>query len=85
MCGIVGITSSKEVTSRIIRSLKKLEYRGYDSAGIASVSGGTLQVTKSQGKLVNLIEKKALLLCKSMIEYMYNERGDQNGKFKRTY
>lgn len=30
-------------------------------------------------------EKKALLLCKSMIEYMYNERGDQNGKFKRTY
>ena len=36
-------------------------------------------------KKVNLIEKKALLLCKSMIEYMYNERGDQNGKFKRTY
>ena len=37
MCGIVGITSSKEVTSRIIGSLKKLEYRGYDSAGIATI------------------------------------------------
>ena len=36
MCGIVGITSSKEVTPRIISSLKKLEYRGYDSAGLAT-------------------------------------------------
>ena len=38
MCGIVGITSSKEVTPRIISSLKKLEYRGYDSAGLATLS-----------------------------------------------
>ena len=38
MCGIVGITSSKEVTPRIVSSLKKLEYRGYDSAGLATLS-----------------------------------------------
>ena len=57
MCGIVGIISSKEVTSRIIGSLKKLEYRGYDSAGVASVSNGTLHTIKSEGKLVNLIDK----------------------------
>ena len=36
MCGIVGITSNKQVTSSIIDSLRKLEYRGYDSAGIAT-------------------------------------------------
>ena len=37
MCGIIGIISSKEVSNRIINSLKKLEYRGYDSAGIATL------------------------------------------------
>ena len=37
MCGIIGITSNKLVSSPIINSLKKLEYRGYDSAGIATI------------------------------------------------
>ena len=36
MCGIIGIASNKSVTSNIIQSLKKLEYRGYDSAGISN-------------------------------------------------
>ena len=40
MCGIIGITSNKQVTSSIINSLKKLEYRGYDSAGIATLNEG---------------------------------------------
>jgi len=39
MCGIIGITSNKPVSSAIINSLKKLEYRGYDSAGIATLAG----------------------------------------------
>ena len=43
MCGIVGITSNKEVTTRIINSLKKLEYRGYDSAGIATLKDGVME------------------------------------------
>ncbi len=57
MCGIVGITSSKEVTSRIIGSLKKLEYRGYDSAGIATISENNINEVKCEGR-VNELEKK---------------------------
>ena len=40
MCGIIGIASNKSVASNIIQSLKKLEYRGYDSAGIATITNG---------------------------------------------
>ncbi len=46
MCGIIGITSNKEVTARIINSLKKLEYRGYDSAGIATLEEGSIKEVK---------------------------------------
>ena len=56
MCGIVGITSTKEVTSRIIGSLKKLEYRGYDSAGIATISENNINEVKCEGR-VNELEK----------------------------
>ena len=42
MCGIIGIASNKPVTSNIIQSLKKLEYRGYDSAGIATIVNGNI-------------------------------------------
>ena len=42
MCGIIGIASNKLVTSNIIQSLKKLEYRGYDSAGIATIVNGEI-------------------------------------------
>ena len=42
MCGIIGIASNKSVSSTIINSLRKLEYRGYDSAGIATLSDGIL-------------------------------------------
>ena len=56
MCGIVGITSSKEVTPRIVSSLKKLEYRGYDSAGIATLSNGSINEVKCEGR-VDTLEK----------------------------
>ena len=56
MCGIVGITSSKEVTTRIINSLKKLEYRGYDSAGIATLKDGIINEVKCEGR-VEALEK----------------------------
>ncbi len=59
MCGIVGITSSKEVTSRIISSLKKLEYRGYDSAGIATLSNGHINEVKCEGR-VDSLEKNII-------------------------
>ena len=56
MCGIVGIISSKEVSSRIINSLKKLEYRGYDSAGIATLVDGDIKEVKCEGR-VDILEK----------------------------
>jgi glucosamine--fructose-6-phosphate aminotransferase (isomerizing) len=55
MCGIVGYVGSKPVVPVIIGGLKKLEYRGYDSAGIAVVRNGEVMVRRSPGKLVNLI------------------------------
>ena len=54
MCGIIGITSNKPVSSAIINSLRKLEYRGYDSSGIATLSDGFINEVKSEGKLDNL-------------------------------
>ena len=60
MCGIIGITSSKSVSSAIINSLRKLEYRGYDSAGIATLSNGLINEIKSEGRVDNL-EKNPLI------------------------
>ena len=54
MCGIIGISSNKSVSSSIINSLKKLEYRGYDSAGIATLSQGFINEVKSEGRVENL-------------------------------
>ena len=54
MCGIIGISSNKSVSSSIINSLKKLEYRGYDSAGIATLSDGLINEVKSEGRVENL-------------------------------
>ena len=54
MCGIIGITSNKPVSSAIINSLRKLEYRGYDSAGIATLSNGFINEIKSEGRVDNL-------------------------------
>ena len=60
MCGIIGITSNKAVSSTIINSLRKLEYRGYDSSGIATLSGGFINEVKSEGKLDNLEKNPAI-------------------------
>jgi len=60
MCGIIGINSNKSVSSSIISSLKKLEYRGYDSAGIATLSNGLINEVKSEGR-VNKLEKNSLV------------------------
>ncbi len=59
MCGIIGINSSKQVTASIINSLKKLEYRGYDSAGLATLSNGLINEIKTEGR-VDKLEKSLL-------------------------
>ena len=56
MCGIIGITSNKLVSSPIINSLKKLEYRGYDSAGIATIDSGFIKEVKCEGRVESLEE-----------------------------
>ena len=60
MCGIIGINSNKQVTASIINSLKKLEYRGYDSAGLATLSNGLINEIKTEGR-VDKLEKSLLL------------------------
>jgi glucosamine--fructose-6-phosphate aminotransferase (isomerizing) len=54
MCGIVGYIGGQEATPIILDGLKKLEYRGYDSAGIATLADGQSGIRRSEGKLVNL-------------------------------
>jgi glucosamine--fructose-6-phosphate aminotransferase (isomerizing) len=54
MCGIVGILGSHEVAPTLVEALRRLEYRGYDSAGIATVNDGKLERRRAVGKLVNL-------------------------------
>lgn len=54
MCGIVGVLGNHEVAPLLVESLKRLEYRGYDSAGIATVNKGKLDRRRAVGKLVNL-------------------------------
>lgn len=54
MCGIIGIVGSTPVAPRLLEALKRLEYRGYDSAGIATLVNGGIDRRRAEGKLVNL-------------------------------
>lgn len=59
MCGIVGIISNRQVTPLLIDGLKRLEYRGYDSAGGATLVDGKIERRRAKGKIVNLEKKIA--------------------------
>ena len=54
MCGIVGIVGREEVAQRLFDGLKRLEYRGYDSAGICTIDNKQLVRRRAEGKLDNL-------------------------------
>ena len=57
MCGIIGYTGNKSAKEIVINGLKTLEYRGYDSAGIAFVMDNHIEVYREVGRIVNLEEK----------------------------
>ena len=57
MCGIVGYVGPRDVIPVLTNGLEKLEYRGYDSAGVAYVQDGKMKVVKTKGRLQNLRDK----------------------------
>lgn len=57
MCGIVGYTGGQNAAPVLLEGLKKLEYRGYDSAGLAVIQGNTIHISKVTGRIANLCEK----------------------------
>jgi glutamine---fructose-6-phosphate transaminase (isomerizing) len=59
MCGIVGVIGETDVAPRLIEGLRRLEYRGYDSAGIATLVNGHIDRRRAEGKLINLEERQA--------------------------
>ena len=69
MCGIVGYIGNKDAISVLIKGLKRLEYRGYDSAGIACIKENAIQVFKTKGKVSDL--KKIIAEDSSVIIHRY--------------
>src|SRR3546814_7572842 len=59
MCGIVGIVGKQPVAGRLVDALRRLEYRGYDSAGVVTIDEGVLARRRAEGKLFNLERKLA--------------------------
>jgi len=59
MCGIIGIIGKNQVSELLIDGLRRLEYRGYDSTGIATVNDGNLNRRRASGKIVNLEQEIA--------------------------
>ena len=59
MCGIVGIIGVEPAAPRLVEALRRLEYRGYDSAGVATLERGTIKRRRAEGKLDNLYQKLA--------------------------
>ncbi|AJA08450.1 Glutamine-fructose-6-phosphate aminotransferase [isomerizing] [Sphingopyxis fribergensis] len=57
MCGIIGIIGRAQVADRLVDGLKRMEYRGYDSAGVCTVEGGQLIRRRAEGKLGNLVKE----------------------------
>ncbi|WP_313805312.1 glutamine--fructose-6-phosphate transaminase (isomerizing) [Sphingobium sp.] len=57
MCGIIGIIGKDDVAERLVEGLRRLEYRGYDSAGVATVHEGAIDRRRAEGKLVNLVKE----------------------------
>ena len=71
MCGIVGYIGNKKASDVIISGLKRLEYRGYDSAGISTIENDDIVTTKCSGKVKDLVEEIASDIHKGVIGMGY--------------
>jgi len=83
MCGIVGYIGNKEAYPILIKGLKRLEYRGYDSAGIALINGGNLSVYKAKGKVSDLehfVEQKDITGNIGIAHTRWATHGEPNTK-----
>ncbi|MEY2942993.1 MAG: hypothetical protein RLY97_1007 [Pseudomonadota bacterium] len=60
MCGIIGIVGKEDVADRLVDGLRRMEYRGYDSAGVCMIEGGELVRRRAPGKLLNLVKELAV-------------------------
>ena len=58
MCGIVGFTGARQAAPILLKGLSRLEYRGYDSAGIAVLHDGAIEVEKVSGRIAKLCERR---------------------------
>ena len=67
MCGIVGYVGKRDATPVLVEGLHRLEYRGYDSAGLAVIHRGRLQVTKTAGRVQDLRDKLSERAAKATI------------------
>ncbi len=65
MCGIVGIVGREPVAERLVDALRRLEYRGYDSAGVATIHDGVMDRRRAEGKLFNLEKKLQASHCRA--------------------
>ena len=59
MCGIIGIVSTSSVADRLVDGLRRMEYRGYDSAGVCTLHDGEMVRRRAEGKLSNLVRELA--------------------------
>ena len=57
MCGIIGIVGAEPVAERLVDGLRRMEYRGYDSAGVATIHDGAIERRRAEGKLNNLVKE----------------------------
>ena len=84
MCGIVGILGSTPVAGLLLDALKRLEYRGYDSAGIATLEGGKLERRRAEGKLRNLEARLAEQPLKGLTGIGHTRWATHGGRTERN-
>src|SRR6516162_6409542 len=83
MCGIIGYAGEKEAQPILIEGLRRLEYRGYDSAGLATVTGGQMHLRKYAGRIAELahkVEKRPAPGCHGISHARWATHGPANDR-----